>query len=1656
MESDIQIKEISENFSDLSIMKMMGQKAHVWVTLGKGEKKTQIKALLDTGNTIMEETAITRDLHDHLNAGFEEMGGIPIGTANVEGPKLERLGVSNPIEMEISGMKGKFLVKPAVVPTLSDQFNIGTGFLSTIGNQLPVKVSFHNGKATLSIGKMETEIIRQMSDEQQKGTEQVDQEGHGKSQKSQDDQDHTKEEPSAVKIERKSRQVEKTENRRQREHGPMRRQQVYATKDVICSAHSVNFIEVRTERPLETERPMEILMENDDMNQMETVEAIYSWKRNGNRIAVMNNADQDFKVLKNSSLGFISQVEIDQEENEKQTQSYLEKINSISDDHREQVVEDLGLRKNPLLKENPEIQEKAIALVKEYADIFGEKGKKEVGETDLVEFEITLKEGAKPVRQKVRPLNPHQKESLKKQMETWKKEEIIEESISPWASPMVPAKKAGGAPGEIRWAIDYRALNSVTIADSYPIPNIDEVLERLAGSRYYSALDAAAAYHTIPVEKTSRPLLAFITPMGLWQFCRMPFGPRNSGAVYARFIDMLLQKIRSPNIVAYIDDVLVFTKDLESQLTQLKQVFEVHRMAGIKLRPKKTKLFTEQTKYLGFDVSRNGISMRRSYVEKILDWPKPTTTKQLRTFLGFTSYYRSFIKDYSNLTNEMNGMRMGKKLEWSPEVDWKFNQLKKKFEEMPLRSYPRYDIDDPFRVTTDWSQKNMAGVLSQEQDGVERFIAAHGRKCSKHEANYPSTKGELGSVMACLRKWDHILKYRKFQLFTDAKALKYLQTLKQPSGIWFRWLQELQSYDFEVFHKPGKDNTNADNLSRCDHLPEPTEEEAREAEEEYVRSLCSMCEEEYIKFLYQIVQELDEEDRIQEITEVENQSIREMHAFGREVSPEYVIRAQKEDPVVAEVRTWVQEKRKPDKDELKGKEEELKHYAQVLDALEIKNDILYYPYQLNHMGGQKSYRMVMPNEVRDAVFYWSHQSHLAGHFGQTATVLRAQSRFYYPGMSQDLKRRVAACGDCLVKKGKVKLRDGPHNPQRAGYPNQKLYVDLIGPLPETWQQERYILSVEDGFTRHANAYPLHNKKAATVARVLIDEYCCDYGFPEAIHSDNGKEFVNEIWEQMCDRLGIRKTTTPTYNPQSNVVERWHRTLNMMMKTFLDREDREWSKYVPAMVMAYNTKVNSATGVTPFFATFGREARLPVDLVLPTPGEEERTIHGHVAETLKRFNRIYAFMRTNNEAVIRRNAKVYTGKKHEYEEDEKVWYLCPRRVKSKPSKLTDQWLGPYRIVERVAEVLYVIKPSEYEGPSITVHAARLLPYRPGTTVKSRIPANLQLNDQGDELGEEIRPATVDNEPEIHLGVPVRMALPEFDIVDIMAGRRRGKPPRQQTASNQTEPDQMPDSQPSEMSEPQPGPSQAPDDVSRKRERTVYTDNETDAGMPEAKSGKLRPKRTRDQLVKQFEEMRRRNEIETGTETDQPETKRPAVAQGQETKEKSSIFKRAKDFLFSSDDEVMDVLNTIRTLKVDITEDSTQPEKSTPGSACYDLTAQKAAVVPAHGIAMVPLNLRMAIPPGYFLLLLSRSGLATKGLVALGGVIDSDYRGPVCAILANSADEDFILKKGQRCVQGVFLPTHDAEFKKVRELEETKRDTGGFGSTGDGSEDVQSEV
>ena len=253
--------------------------------------------------------------------------------------------------------------------------------------------------------------------------------------------------------------------------------------------------------------------------------------------------------------------------------------------------------------------------------------------------------------------------------------------------------------------------------------------------------------------------------------------------------------------------------------------------------------------------------------------------------------------------------------------------------------------------------------------------------------------------------------------------------------------------------------------------------------------------------------------------------------------------------------------------------------------------------------GKEIYRWCIPHtdkRVMESVWRWSHQHATAGHFGCNATLLRASERFYFPSMRMELHRRVRQCPSCLAKIRKVQLKDCKAvHATESGFPGQIIYIDLIGPLPEN-ENYKYLLSVQDGFTRYAQCYPIRNKEATTTAQCLIERWISQYGCPGAIHSDRATEFRNKVWTELCDRLQIAKTTTPGYSPQSNLVERWHRVLNAIMRTYLERDDPGWLKVISLSCLAYNSKVHTTTKISPFEAFFGRRARLPIDLIMRTP------------------------------------------------------------------------------------------------------------------------------------------------------------------------------------------------------------------------------------------------------------------------------------------------------------------------------------------------------------------------------------------------------------------------------------------------------------------------
>ena len=1405
--------------------------------ISNGKRQSNAKALLDTGNTVKTKCVISQKLHKALGGTITKPFTTTIGTAK-EGAKLTPVGISSPLKLRIKGIKRNFVLKPLVMKDLSDDINLGSGFLTKLGRQTECKLVYDGGNPRLKIGKESVELIRQI-------------------------------------------------------------------KETAAT---------------------------------EPVPAI-----------------QSAPTL-------------------------------------EELLTKLKINENVVLQEQPEVKKKLINLLDKYRDVFA-SSTRVTGTTTLIEFDIVLKQGAKPVKQKVRPLNPEQRDSLRKQLDLWLKEGVIRESNSPWASALVPTpKKCGGT----RWAVDYRALNQFTIADAWPLPNIEENLERLQGSCIFSTLDASAAYHTIPVSSRAQEYLTFITPFGTYTFMKMPFGAKNSCSVYSRFVEMLLSQNRSQGTLAYLDDVIAHNKNAEEHLDELEKILILHRKAGIKLKAEKTSLFTEEVEYLGYLVNKEGVNMRKSYVEKVTNWPSPTNTKELNQFLGFVNYYRSFIPNFSKLTNEMNAMRKLSDFQWTAELEGKFEKLKNEFKTEPVRAYPDYFADDPFEVAVDFSKTNIAAVLSQKQGGQERFIAAIGRKTTKYEANYHSCKGELAAIVYALRKWEHILRYRKFILHTDHRSLTYLSSMKKLTGIYFRWLSELQSYDFEIRHRPGKENGNADGLSRSNHITEePTKEE----------------EEEEAGFIHR----LDE--------------------TNQHLTIPAIIQAQREDEVLCRVRRWVARNRGPTRKELEGGTEELRVYAQQFEVLKIIQDMLY---RVVRIHGREFQQICIPLKLVEKVFYWAHEHPTAGHFGFIGTMGKCRARFFFPSMRRTLEQLVKTCDVCLAKTQVAKQREVTHIPRRAGYPGEYLYVDLVGPLPTTQRQSRYILTAEDGFTRFCIAVGIPNKEAATVTNALLERYITVFGVPAKIHSDQGKEFTAAVFTDLLDRLQVKRSTTPPYNPQSNGhVERFHRTLNSLFRVYLDREDSEWERMLPAAMMAYNTKIHSSTGMTPYYAMFLREARLPVDLVVPPPEKEEH-VHHQVQTTLQRFRDMYHRVRSKEEGVIKRNAKLYTGSITDFPIGAEVYYLAPRKLPGKPNKITDSWVGPYSIIKKPTEVLVEIAPVDHEGPTLTTHLSRITLCRRRGLTKNRLPRRLSIQDQGDEEAEELN-QNLGTEVPGRIGVPVHFINEGSSrIVDKPPGHSEDEPRLIEEDEQMEEADKSRNEREEEGKTTDTIEEDLPAMPTTTTEKNGGEKREAESSADESKTTKtyrLRPKRSRWELLEELQRGKKRNR-QTDTEPEKQRKRFPLLPD-----------EISRQLPSSTDTSDMDKIGKIGYITIGVAAGSTLPRRGTAGSAAYDVTCNKAVVIGAGKTARIDVNLYIKLPDDHFMLLLSRSGLAAKGLLVVGGVIDPDYRGSIEVILHNTNQTDFRISKGQRIAQAVFLPVLACKFELFERGEEDEKDNPhlGFGST-----------
>ena len=475
-------------------------------------------------------------------------------------------------------------------------------------------------------------------------------------------------------------------------------------------------------------------------------------------------------------------------------------------------------------KETREIK----TLIDEFADIFS-KNSDDIGKTDFI-HKIKLTD-ENPFKSRAYRIPQAQKKIVEDEIEKMLRTGVIKKSNSPWSSPVVLVKKKDGS---IRFCVDYRKLNSKTIKDNYPMPYIDETLEGFIGKTHFSSIDLISGYWQFLMDPESQQFTLFVTHKGTFTFLRMPFGLCNAGATFQRAMEEMCEEL--PNSSAYIDDVVTASDNFGNHLKDLRKVFEKLRAAKLKVKPSKCKFGCSEIKFLGFIVSKSGISVCQSRSETIENYPRPKTPKQIQKFVGLINYYRKFIKDFSTLASPLT--RLTKKkvpFEWSEECEVAFKTMKQCLINPPILVYP--DYNKKFKITTDASNVGLGAILSQEDDeGLDRVIAYASRKLKPAEVNYSTTEQELLAIIYATEKFRPYIFGRNFELVTDHRPLTHLSTSVSKSERLTRWKLSLSEYSFDITYKPGKDNVNADVLSRVDEVCAINEIDQRvEFSDEYIR-----------------------------------------------------------------------------------------------------------------------------------------------------------------------------------------------------------------------------------------------------------------------------------------------------------------------------------------------------------------------------------------------------------------------------------------------------------------------------------------------------------------------------------------------------------------------------------------------------------------------------------------------------------------------------------------------------------------------------------------------------------------------------------------------------------------------------------------------------
>jgi hypothetical protein len=731
-----------------------------------------------------------------------------------------------------------------------------------------------------------------------------------------------------------------------------------------------------------------------------------------------------------------------------------------------------------------------------------------------------------------------------------------------------------------------------------------------------------------------------------------------------------------PFCTAYLDDLIIFSKSEKEHLEHLQIVFDRLREAGLKLKEAKCDFFKKELMYLGHVINPHGIQPDPEKFAAIRNMATPTTVKDIRSFVGMVSFYRRFIPNMAKIVEPLTRLtRKHVQFHWDNTCEDAFNTLKFALCSTEVLAFP--DMSKPFILYTDSSDYCIGALLAQDTDEGERPIQYLSHQLSGTQRRWPIIEKEAYAIIFAIQKLRHYLYGSKFTIKCDHKPLKFLFSAEMKNAKVQRWALIISEYNCNIEYLAGVKNTRADCLSR---QQAPQVESKNESNVSPVDTVMTDGDNETFMMVNVI--------NLNELSPMTiRQNCKQVQAEEETDTP-YVLplneipdlaRLQVEDPVLSKIRQGLEN------DTLS--ESEKKKYV-LLD-----NTLYFIP------GEDPCLRLVIPSNLKQLVLQECHEKN--AHMGIDKTYDKIRSNYHWIGLYKDVVQHVSNCIPCQtrnLKKDKAPMQEM----DQVNFPFEKVGIDTCGMYPTSYSGNKYMLTIVDLYSGWPEFYAIPDKSAATIARIIIDEFIPRHSCPLHLLSDNGSEFCNEIVDEICKEMNVLRLRTSRYHPASNgKTERVHRVWGDMVAKQLDNDPGNWDTIIPSALMALRTSTSEASKHSPFFLATMREPILPLDTLLRPRRRYMGENYAQVA--MERQHVAFRAVNKNMRKARKRQKKYHdrNAKEITFTAGDPVYLYNNNRS----HKFSTKWQPYHRVVKQTSPVNYTVK-NVIDGTLKDVHVEQL--------------------------------------------------------------------------------------------------------------------------------------------------------------------------------------------------------------------------------------------------------------------------------------------------------------------------------------------------------------